>query len=619
MLVRRLLRRPSTWLVLGLAALAVFAFTRRLTVGARPPAPGLRLVYELDHVSASSADLTRLLGEGETGQGLKRAAHVHVAGRLEVTELGGAGGRARFAYRLLEPVVRVAVDGELDLERSAAARAALERPILVEADDRGRLLALHLGDEPEAAVNLARAILSATQVVRGPDGQAAWEVEEDGPSGTYLTRYEAGAEGGLRKRRLRRKEAAPAAGELTSPREQPEGELTGRLDERGRLLSLEGTEGLTTTIAGRIIARTETALKLRLLSEEQVPEADRQVLLAEAEARGAGRQPLALAADGKASERALQRSELGTAGADSLLADLARAERAAKGSVDETALYLKFKALVYLEPGVSGRLGRRLLEAPAEGVALRVLSQALASSGEPAAQEALAAVVRARQTDWPVMAELLPALGAARAPNEAIESVLRELARTAGNADVRTTAQLALGALGRNLAATSPARAGAIVRTALADLAAARTPGDRRQALLVLGNTGAPEVLAAARPYLVAPEPEVRSAAVAALRWMPGPEVDALLLRALKEDEDQGTRLEALTALELRPATSAVVAGLREAARADRVVTARLAALALLARWREAYPEAEAALREAANDPVAEVRSAAAELLAGGA
>ena len=51
--------------------------------------------------------------------------------------------------------------------------------------------------------------------------------------------------------------------------------------------------------------------------------------------------------------------ELGEATADGLLDDLARAERAPPGEVNETALYLKFKALVFLRPELSARLGER--------------------------------------------------------------------------------------------------------------------------------------------------------------------------------------------------------------------------------------------------------------------
>src|SRR5262249_26008418 len=152
--------------------------------------------------------------------------------------------------------------------------------------------------------------------------------------------------------------------------------------------------------------------------------------------------------------------------ADSLLAELARAEAGAKKALSETTLYLKLRALVYLHPEVSARLGKRLAGASPKGAALRVLPQALASSGRPEAQAALAAVVRARRKDGAALAELLPALGRARTPTQATEDVLFELAE-GSREEVRSTAQLALGTVAHGLTSSQPERADRIVRWAL--------------------------------------------------------------------------------------------------------------------------------------------------------
>src|SRR5262249_24697474 len=151
-------------------------------------------------------------------------------------------------------------------------------------------------------------------------------------------------------------------------------------------------------------------------------------------------------------------------------------------------------------------LGKRLAEAPAQGAAMRVLPQALANSGRPQAQAALAEAVRARRQDWPALAEMLPAPGMAKAPTPVVEATLFEVAQSS-SAEIRSTAQLALGTLAHGLARSEPARADSIVRWALARLEAVRSAVERRQFLLVLGNAGASRALPAVRRHLSASEP----------------------------------------------------------------------------------------------------------------
>src|SRR5262249_2893514 len=147
-------------------------------------------------------------------------------------------------------------------------------------------------------------------------------------------------------------------------------------------------------------------------------------------------------------------------------------------------------------------------------------------SGRAEAQAGLARVARARQDEWPIMAEVLPALGMTRGPTEEVERVLAELARTGRDWNTRSTAQLALGALARTLRRQSPSRAAAIIRWASAELELAGTARDRRQFLLVLGNAALPATLPAIRKHLNDTDPGVRGAAIIALRWHHGEEVE---------------------------------------------------------------------------------------------
>jgi hypothetical protein len=597
-------------------------------------APGQRLVFSLDYLSVAALDLTPFQGGAAPSPGISRSVHTSVQCELRVQVLGVDGERVRLAYALQRPAVQMMLDGQPDVALTQALKACLQRPMFVEADRRGRILSVRLspglGGVPSA---LSRALLAATQVVlpdSAADGAVGWAAEEDDLNGTAVVRYEPESGGTdwserlrtLRKTKLRYHPArqAGAEGSPSALEYQPEGELQATVDARAqRLVSLQGTEATTVLVQGRVVGRIENTLQLRLLRPEAASAAEQQDLEVEEAARARMSPPLPLSARPapEEGEAAVQQTELGEATQESLLAELARAEKGAEGALGETPLYLKFKALAYLRPEVSPRLGERLVAAGAPSVALRVLGPALADSGRPEAQAVLIAVVRARRNDWAALAELVPTLARVRAPTPAVEAVLLELA-SADSADISSTAQLALGTLANGLATFAPARADAIVSWAVAQLKAARSPAQRRQLLLVLGNAGSVAAWPVLHTSLHAAEPEVRGGAVTALRGLKGDEVDAALCAALTGDPDAGVRLEAARALNAGPMTAATLAAHASALGQEDSPGVRLAVLRNLGRARQALPEAEELVRGAAlNDPTPEVRTAAAALLEG--
>jgi hypothetical protein len=591
--------------------------------------PGQRLTFDFEYLSAAAMDLSGI-HDGK-GVGLSRSVHASIQGELVVTVLGAEGKRVRLAYRLVRPTVRLALDGQLNPALGEMLEADLQQALFVQADPRGRILSVRRGPgRTTVSGTIQRAVLAATQVVlpgSAVDEAPTWEVEEDDLNGTAVVRYEAGTGGAasgertcpLRKARLRYRPAQRAGEdeEAAALEYLPEGGLEATVDVRSQhLLSLDGTEATTILARGRVVGRTENTVRLQFLRAETANAAEQKGLEAEemALARTSPGRPLSAGPAPEEAETSIQLAELGEETADSLLAELARVEAGAREALGETALYLKFKALVYLRPEASARLGKRLVEAPAQGVAMRVLPQALAHSGQPEAQATLAAVVRARRHDWPALAELLPALGMAKAPTRVLEAALFDLA-SASSENVRWTAELALGTLAGGLARSDPAGADEIVRWALARLEGVRSAAERRQMLLVLGNTGSPKVLPAVRRYLNAPEPEVRGGAVTALRWLPGAEVAGAACQALTGDPDVGVRLEAAQALGLRPMNAVTLRAHASALREDRSAGVRLAVLRNLGRAREAFTEAAELVHEAAaKDPAPEVREAAALL-----
>jgi HEAT repeat protein len=596
--------------------------------------PGRRLVFRLEYLSASALDLDQTRPSKGAPSGLSHTAHSSVHGELVVQVLAVEGERVRLAYRLLRPSIQVALDGQLDLALGEALEADLQQPFFVQADRSGRILSVRRSSgRSNVSFGFQRALLAATQVVlpgSAAEGAPSWEVEEDDLNGTAVARYETTAAGAPRGERVRSLHKArlrylPARRvgeeeeELAAPEHLPEGRLEATVDVWDQhLVSLQGTEVTTTLAQGQAVGRAENTVRLQFLRAETAPAAERQRLEAEATAlaQASRWRPLSAGPTPEEAEAGIQLAELGEATPETLVAELARAEARAEGALGETPLFLKFQALVHLHPEVSPRLGQLLASAPGEGLTLRVLGPALAGSGRAEAQAALAEVVRGRRNDGPALAELIPTLARANAPTPVVEAALFRLA-SEGSEEVRSTAQLALGTLAHRLAPSAPARADAIVRWALGELTAARSPAGQRQMLLVLGNAGAPAALPALGPFLRAQEPEVRGGAVTALRRLKAPEAEAALCLALTADPDAGVRLEVAQALGTRRPTAPALAAHALVLRKDRSPGVRLAALRNLGRCREVLPGAVPLIREAAaEDPDAEVRGAAAALLA---
>jgi HEAT repeat protein len=247
---------------------------------------------------------------------------------------------------------------------------------------------------------------------------------------------------------------------------------------------------------------------------------------------------------------------------------------------------------------------------------MRLLTDALSSAGNAMAQAALVKVIRIRHEDAAALAVLVPALAMVESPTLEAEETLRELAKNHAVADIRASAELGLGTMAHQLAPTAPQRASRIAGDMAGLLAAATSPEMRRHYLLVLGNGGLSESLAAIKPHLTDPAPTVRAAATAALRWLATPRADELLCEALARDADPTVRVEAATALSFRTMTPATFAVQKSAFFRDESISVRLAVLRNLARAQDVFPDAQSILTQAAGDSCQQVREEAATLLA---
>lgn len=588
---------------------------------------GQRLVYKLEYLSASAADF------GVLTQGAARDADpdrdqeilTNVNAELHGTVLEVSANGAVIACIMRNPKVQVVFNGELVDDQADMIQTDLGRMLIADVDRNGRMVAVHLDPNVRALSHtFVRALLAATQVVLPDDpAPSAWETREADTNGEYVAQYQreaADAEQAhvavFTRERLRylprpRQHSIRKLDIETTAR--PSGNLTIRFDlAAGRIDSIEGTEATTIFVDEKVVARAETTVRLQLASSETLSRSALDKLIRACAALKT-EPAIALSAPTPTTGRdtAIHRNELGDATLESLLAELARIEANADENVVQTPVYLKLKALIYLQPETCPRLAKELIAAKADSRTMQILTGALASIGNAQAQSALATAIRARPHDEPALAMLVAALAMVDTPTEASEQALRDLAATSPLPNVRASAELGLGTMAHQLADIQPHRTARIVRAVAAQLDKATSVDARRQYLLVLGNAGANESLDVIARYLGDAEPEVRAAAAAALRWIDATEADRLLCNALAGDADATVRIEAATALGFRAATPASFAVQKNAFLKDTATGVRLAVMPALARAGE-----RDLLTRALTDSAQEVREQAANLLA---
>ena len=121
---------------------------------------------------------------------------------------------------------------------------------------------------------------------------------------------------------------------------------------------------------------------------------------------------------------------------------------------------------------------------------------------------------------------------------------------------------------------------------------------------MALGNSGLASALDSIRPHLQDENPDIRRSAVAALREIPGTEVDELLATAAVKDPDAMVRYEAVRSMDPRDPAKPFLSAMYLAVSDEDVLRVRQAAvgLAMSPRW---TPEAVRPILEyvAANEP----------------
>lgn len=136
--------------------------------------------------------------------------------------------------------------------------------------------------------------------------------------------------------------------------------------------------------------------------------------------------------------------------------------------------------------------------------------------------------------------------------------------------------------------------------------------------LRALSNAADPLALDAITPFVDDADPVVRLGAVEALEPLTDSKVDTLLARRLGAEERTNVRNAIVGAISARAPTEVSRQAALSLAQSDKDASVRSAAVALLGRFRDHYPDLDVVLRRLEqDDPEEKVRAAATEALDG--
>ena len=603
-----------------------------------------RHVYRLSFKNSSASDFSILFQDMNARSAGKIAAppvisfsfKTSVKGDLTKTVLDRKEGSTLISYNIRNARVTFFSRGVKDADQEENIRTDLEKPFYVLVGADGKIMSTWSdASVTTLSQTYMKGLLALTQVTfpSGPSQYEGWDADEEDPAGRYNARYKAMKSKGKAvgdqslKTFLKRKinYLDPEKGLQTSHSVEiptiivPRGEFRVSFDfSRGMIKSLNGSESQDILINRKKVGRTFSRINMKYEGTETIEPAALSSIKEDFAAieRTIEATPLYSKPSKEESDTAIQTQQLGEATRESLLAEMKKAEAVADPKFNSMSLYLKFKALIYLQPESCASIGEVLKDAKADSLAMKILPTALNAIGHPQAQAALITAVKGHLQDKRALIPLLSSLATLEDPTEEAEDALREIALTSTDRDVASTAQLSLGAQARRLANSSPERADKIVGMFLEEIRKTKSTETTRLMLLALGNTGSPRALPEISRFTADPSADLRAPAVMALRFIDTPEAEAILTKVLLSDEDRGVRKAAASAFGYREMTKASFEAQKEALLTDKDEGVRLAILGNLWKAEESFPEVRKLVRRAATkDPSKEVRKAAKDIM----
>jgi hypothetical protein len=523
-------------------------------------------------------------------------------------------GTARFAASTSDASVvfdRETEDGQQDPAK--AILTDLQEPFGLELEPSGKVMRVGVSTRGTGVgVALLKNLVGMLQLVRPESGKTTtWTASEKDHLGELTAQYTALAPGSIRKTKRYGKSNLPGVLSLGSSASQIEAELTYSLDalhtvlpSRAELRERITSAAFTSSAVASLKLKSE--LKSSYLGDDAL-DGLRWITLDEALA----------ATEDPAKQLARKRQMLGGADLKQVLSELESTPRRSKDSSNRHALLLKLSALFDVDPAAIAEAKRLLREGKA-GTETAALLGALSGADSAEARETLTELGKDDSLPTDLREDAIANLSLSSSPTPKTISELRELTASPVEA-VRGSAVLALGASARHGAQGPETQQ--LAEQATQELArrerSAGTTDDKVLYLNGLGNAGGQTALDSATAALEDERPDVRAAAVSALRFGPAPMADELIAKVWTKDQDADVRDAATFAASFRPVSPQLLGAALTVVKTDEQPRVRLGLVTYLAEHVDDAPAVREVLAAVAqSDANPDVKEAAARATA---
>ncbi len=506
------------------------------------------------------------------------------SGTLAATVLEVSPTQVSIAYSL-ESARFVTTRADSSSQQLAPMERQLALPFAATYDASGRLVQTRLSRALTAdAEPLVRSLLSQMQFsLPSEDGARSWQAGELDGTGEYLAAYARLDESGnYSKQKLKYLRVMGRVGLVTQGAEAHtivSSRATFSMGSDGRLARLRlqevaGLNAMGNNPGSESQFRVRSELSLELQGSSEISLTSLQASLADLVASDVG---VTAVSAGVASNLQGDRALVAGASVRSLVDELLRLPRDA--SKERAAIQGRLAALLRLDARAIGEVTELIRGGNPDNP---LLIAALAGAGTAEAQTALVDLALDDGLDKAAREQVLANLAAIDEPNAQTAERLRPLLSNA-DPEVRAQAGLAMGSAARGISATAPDAARAATADLVKQLSRSTSEEEKLWAVRSLGNAGSADALGPLSEALGSSIPSMREAAAQSLRFIPGPEADALISHAITSDTSADVRGAALFAARFRE-PEAVVASVERSARADSSEMVRQQAIQTLGR-----------------------------------
>jgi HEAT repeat protein len=496
-------------------------------------------------------------------------------------------------------------------EARRAMSTALELPFFISMDRTGLVKLTHFENSADSLVRgILRAVVASSQFVVAGVPKDTWVAEEHDTTGQFQAEY-------ARLGPDRFEKSKKSYSHLITPQGLSPLESKMRIDVHSKATfevetdlwarSLQASEHLDVDSGEMLAAIYDQSLSLRLLQRLYDPS-----LFNSFKERQAALSSAPMTSFGGVQQDPLDqyRQVLGNKNFDMLVKDLRSLPKDPLERDDaRTRALEQLRALFMLQPAEALKVPG-IIRAGMDPLAASPMLGALSAASTKEAIQALTEVSGNESIPHDIRMDSVAALGMAGEPNRQGVDALRNISRS-GDPMLRDTATLALGNSAFQMGDNDQRGSESLVLELNSGYQSATTAEQQALALRALGNTRSPSVMTTIQQALGSSHPQVRQAAVEALRNVPSPDADRLLSQYLLGDPAVEVRRAVVFSCSFRPLRPLLPA-LAQALRKDAADGVRNDVINLLGTQRGVVPEAMPLLVWASqNDPNADLRQTA--------